>query len=190
MPVNLVGSGFPLLPGLDTLTTEGAPGDHLDLAVTVPSADDGGASSDLQLILAQESSSDFLEALCRWNAADKTANVTLSNNDYTATHNVSGAGGVRGTHGRSTGKRYFELFVPSTNHNTQFNIYGMATATWDETVSPYGTFDPTFRGGILGIYGGGGHFTMTNSTIRMAVDFPNSEFSISFNGGVIFIGAN
>jgi hypothetical protein len=45
-----------------------------------------------------------------WDPAHKNAYVTLSNNNLTATGNNSGfIGTVRGVHGRSSGKYYFEL---------------------------------------------------------------------------------
>lgn len=43
-----------------------------------------------------------------WNSADKTASITLSNGDRTATSSATGQG-VRGNIGKSTGKWYFEL---------------------------------------------------------------------------------
>jgi hypothetical protein len=46
-----------------------------------------------------------------WNPSDKTANVTLSNADKTATANAGGHGGVRGAILKTTGKWYFEQTV-------------------------------------------------------------------------------
>lgn len=55
-----------------------------------------------------------------WNSADKSANITLSNTDHTATSDA-GAGneGVQSTgSGHSTGKWYIEFFDITTGGNT------------------------------------------------------------------------
>lgn len=48
-------------------------------------------------------------ALITWNFADKSANVALSNTNFTATSTSSAAGGVRASLSVTTGKYYWEL---------------------------------------------------------------------------------
>lgn len=171
--VYLIGTGFPFTQRLQTYTRSArVSGNILDITVTSKVlAGDGGASSDSNFAIKYS-----------WNPFDKSAGVTLSNDDHTATPST-GFEGVRGTIGRSSGKRYFEIFVPTTNHLTQFNVYGMAKGSYDlEGGQAYfGSVD--FRGIILGIYGGGGHFTMNNNTMRFAVDFANREINVALNNG-------
>ena len=55
-----------------------------------------------------------------WDAANKSANVTLSNGDLTATGNNGGAGNgqVLGLDGYSSGKHYFAVQITAINNNT------------------------------------------------------------------------
>jgi hypothetical protein len=65
-----------------------------------------------------------------WNSADKTASLTLSNGDKTATCSASSQG-VRGNQGKSSGKWYFEIAHGSNAWSTGGNyIFGVATAAF------------------------------------------------------------
>lgn len=66
-----------------------------------------------------------------WNSADKTASVTLSNVDRTATAGAT-AQGVRGNQGKSSGKWYCEIVQGSTPwQNTGGNLaFGVALASF------------------------------------------------------------
>ena len=68
-----------------------------------------------------------------WNASDKTANVTLSGGNLTATTTAVGTSGVRSTYGHSSGVWYFEVTVDAGNQC----YLGFCTAAHDFTfVSP------------------------------------------------------
>ena len=56
---------------------------------------------------------DFIpSAYCTWNPYDKNGNVLLTNNYLTTSRN-GGAGVVRGTIGKSSGKWYWEIVIDS-----------------------------------------------------------------------------
>lgn len=129
----------------------------------------------------QDSSSDFL-ATYTWNPFDKTSNVSLTNTNHTAS-GAATVGGIRAIHSRDSGKRYFELFVPAVTQNSQFNVFGMATAAYGLSSDLAYLGNEEFSGVVLGIYGGGGHFTMSNNTLRFAVDFFRRQISYALNGG-------
>lgn len=52
-----------------------------------------------------------------WNPSDKSADITLSNGNATATAGATSWKSVRGQQGRSTGKYYFELVLGSASAN-------------------------------------------------------------------------
>ena len=62
-----------------------------------------------------------------WNEADKTAGVTLSNGDLTATNGSATWRGVRGTENKSSEKWYCEFTVGSLSNGDGFRL-GIATA--------------------------------------------------------------
>jgi hypothetical protein len=65
-----------------------------------------------------------------WDPARKAANITLSNNNQTAS-GTSGGGSAYGTRGWSTGKRYFEVLVGAVSGNVFIGL-GNASATTAE----------------------------------------------------------
>ena len=140
---------------------------------------DQEASSSNAKLEADAASSDAAH-LAAWNEFDKSSNTVLSSANHIATSSTPpSTGGVRATRGHAlTGKYYFELRVSDANSINQFNIYGIATPDESLNNAAYNGSD-NFRGFILGIYGGGGHFDMGAVTIRFAVDFTRNEYLVA-----------
>ncbi|MGY0372460.1 SPRY domain-containing protein [Clostridium sp. JNZ J1-5] len=65
-------------------------------------------------------------ALITWNPNDKGTNVTLSNNNLTATIKGTTNSGVRATEGKSSGKFYFECAISATG-TSFFPFIGIST---------------------------------------------------------------
>lgn len=66
-----------------------------------------------------------------WNPSDKDADITLANGNRDATS--SGAGSVRATLGRSSGKYYFEILLQTDVGNT---YYGIANSSFSLATYP------------------------------------------------------
>lgn len=64
----------------------------------------------------------------RWNPADKTANITLSNSDRTAQVTNSSGNGVRALAGKSAGKWYYEIHI-DTNVTSSANEWSLGLGT-------------------------------------------------------------
>jgi len=74
-----------------------------------------------------------------WNSADKSANITLSGGDLTATSTAAGPNNVRSTIGKSTGKFYSE-------HVCTFSTgaeYSLCLGTTSAPLDQYGGGDTT-----------------------------------------------
>ena len=63
-----------------------------------------------------------------WNPSDKGSNITLTNGDRTAAQTVSGSfHSVRATHGKTTGKHYFEVRHDQAN-TAPYSLIGVCTS--------------------------------------------------------------
>lgn len=70
-------------------------------------------------------------ATVTWSPDDKNQYITLSNGNLTSTASATGSFHlVRATHGRSSGKYYFEFYINSGNGNA---LYGITTSALDKT---------------------------------------------------------
>ena len=73
-------------------------------------------------------------AAATWNPSDKSANITLSGGDLTATSTAGGPNNVRSTVGKSTGKYYSEHTV---THSSGAE-YSLGVATAADPLNEYG----------------------------------------------------
>lgn len=96
-----------------------------------------------------------------WNSADKTASVTLSNGDKTATASATNQG-VRGNIGKSAGKWYCEIVQGATPwQNTGGNyVFGVALAGF----ATLGSTGVGLAAGSAGVQVNLNNFTLNNGT--------------------------
>lgn len=121
-----------------------------------------------------------------WNPADKSADITLTNGDLTATHTTPvGFDTARGTKSLSSGKRYFEGTVSSGDTTTNTAI-GWALSTADlnsyigqDTATGGGYYSTGFIGGTPTT--GGASFTVGDK-IGIALDMDADKWWCSKNG--------
>lgn len=128
-----------------------------------------------------------------WNPNDCNSNITLSNNNLTATRSTVAVAyyGVRATIGRSKGKWYWEL----TLNGSTYMVLGVANAS-----SSLSSGTQQFQTGALLYYNGGykenettqisyGSSSTTNDVIGVALDLDNKQLEFFKNGvsmGVAF----
>lgn len=122
-----------------------------------------------------------------WNPSDKSANITLTNSNLTATLSVSSANGVRSTTSNSSGKWYFEITATNISAST-FRV-GFANATQSLTalfgasansgayIANNGNFDIN-----ASVIGSSASWT-TGAVLRIAVDFTNKLVWLAVGGG-------
>ena len=125
-------------------------------------------------------------AAVKWNSADKSTGVTLTNSDYTATAaNDSAQAGVRATVSKNSGKYYFEILVAAIPD----------TGDWG---GGFATSGANFGGSIsqanAWVYRGNGQTFLNNSagpaqtalavnnTAMFAIDFATGNFWFGRNG--------
>lgn len=124
-----------------------------------------------------------------WNSADKSANISLSNGDLTATATSASDGGVRGTSSKSTGKLYVE-FTVGANFGTADGSFGITTGSSNlATIGVNGAsgFYVYQQSGNIWASGSStgkslGGYT-TGDVVSMAVDFTNMRGWFRKNGG-------
>ncbi len=107
-----------------------------------------------------------------WNPADKSASITLTNSDLTATH-LTGGGMVRGVQGHSSGDYYFEIF------STNVVVLGIAKSTAALTF-------PGSDADGWGYYANDGHLYNSGSDLgAYGASWGNDTIGIRLNGGVL-----
>lgn len=132
------------------------------------------------------------QVFAKWNSADKSANVTLSNNDLTAARN-GGTGTVRSTVGKSTGKWYWEITLNTAGNavlGIAKNSASLSTVVGSD-VNGYGMFvdDGTkLNNGPVGAYGSA---CANGDIIGVAMDLDAGTVTLYKNNvswGVMFSG--
>jgi hypothetical protein len=132
----------------------------------------------------------FTPTYSTWSPSDKSANVTLSGGDLTATR--AGQGSARGTIGKSSGKWYWEEKLISTT-NSSYDIWlGVANSSESLSATPG---DPGTNGWAIALDGGdyhhGGYINnvqggvmngATNDVFGFALDMDAGTLSIYRNG--------
>ena len=121
-----------------------------------------------------------------WNPSDKSANITLSNGNLTATSTSTSWKSVRATDFKSSGKWYWEITI--TVAASTYNILGAGTSS--ATIDGYCGND-AYGYGYLGKDGNkfhsassevyGATFTL-NDVIGVALDLDNGKIWFSKNG--------
>ena len=125
---------------------------------------------------------------CTWNPVDTSAEIDLSSDLLSAQVNPSELGYFysRATRSHARGKYYFELNIDEINQGNQIELFGVGRASIDPA-----NFTAIYNGNAdssgfieIGLHGGGGHFTMSNITIGVAVDLNTRKvrFKVRANG--------
>jgi hypothetical protein len=104
-----------------------------------------------------------------WNPSDKTAGLTLSNGDLTATKTGATNENIRATAGYATGKYYFE-FTSGLAGSPSNDYYGVRDVS--ESINTTG---------ITGLSAGQRLGVSLGSVIRIAVDFDSGEIWLTEN---------
>jgi len=127
-----------------------------------------------------------------WNPYDKSAGITLSNSNFTATASTSGDMAVRSFNSFTTGKHYFEVTLGATYTGgdtgpgictaaANINTFGV-NATLGFIVYPSGNI--YYNGSLTGIATGA---LTTNDVLQFAVDLVNKRIWVRINrGGTLF----
>lgn len=118
-----------------------------------------------------------------WNPSDKGTNITLSNGNLTDT--ASGAGAVRATIGKATGKWYWEITVDS---GTGQSLHGIANAS--ATLAGFlggdgngwSYFNATGNYANNGAFSGSADTWTTGDKIMVALDMDNGKVFFGKNG--------
>lgn len=132
----------------------------------------------------------FANAQTTWNSADKSANITLSNGDLTATTSSASSGGVRATTNKTTGKWYYEIV--SVTSKDIWSSPGLSDNAWDFSGAS-GTGLWVYLGGQGGYsecentQGGGsyGNFSV-DVVVGVAYDADGGTMAIYRNNSLIF----
>jgi hypothetical protein len=114
-----------------------------------------------------------------WDPDDKTANLTLSDENRVATWVSSGNGGVRGARHRSSGKHYFEITdIVLTNSDD-----GVGLATEDWVLGSFSGFDQFYTWA----YGSGGFTNPTGHVVGVCADLDSDPINfrcwLNFDNG-------
>jgi hypothetical protein len=123
-----------------------------------------------------------------WNPADKTGGITFSGGNLIASV-ASGAGGVRSTTGRSSGKLYFEntWTTPQPGGTTGCGIATSTASFVSWLTDGTGGFLYYANGGATYYNGGGSGPNMpscsSGDVICWAVDLTNKRLWVRLNGG-------
>src|SRR5262245_23838933 len=125
------------------------------------------------------------------NPSDKSANITLSNGDLTATTTVGSVSNVRSVASYSSGKYYFEVTIPAGSNGSYSHGIGVANSTASLSAGP-GSPDTNsvclFQGDAT-IYAAGASTGVSDGSygngdvISVAVDMGNSRIWYRKNGG-------
>jgi len=121
-------------------------------------------------------------ALSTLNSADKSANLTLSNGNMTATATSGSNAGVRSTTGKTSGKLYVEFYTGATwsssGGNAGFGIMSAAPA-----LNNFGAGNAT--GGCLTLAYGGGNIYFNGGGVGggIGVFGPNQQFGVAVDLG-------
>ena len=123
-----------------------------------------------------------------WNPADKSANITLSNSDLTATSTSATAGGVRAVTGKRLGKLYVEFTCTALTGTTSAVGLGASFSTLTSLGASGSTIVVRTNGDIW-VYGAVtspllniGSVT-AGAVICLAVDLPNKQAWFRKDGG-------
>lgn len=130
------------------------------------------------------------------NPADKSANITLSNGNLTATHNTSVTwDAVRSTISKSSGKWYWEIKIDTVDANSPILGIGLSTATLTNFTGAdanawgyWGSNGTKLNNSTQTAYGA--TFT-TNDIIGVALDMDGGSVTMYKNGvsqGTMFTG--
>jgi hypothetical protein len=125
------------------------------------------------------------------NPSDKNANIALSGGDLIATNSGAAAGSVRSIASYSSGKKYCEVTIGSTNSSSFSRALGIANASASLSAGPG---SPDANSGVLyqgsatyfraaGSGASTGIIYTTTDVVSMAVDFDNSTIWFRRNGG-------
>lgn len=125
-----------------------------------------------------------------WDSGSKTANVTLSNSNYTATITNTSAHGFRSTRSLSSGKNVFEILVNQIGATTRAGLggtsVGLGTDTLGFTVASGATDSVSYReGGWVQRGSGNAAFSTTYTTgdiIMLAYDASSGKIWVGKNG--------
>lgn len=118
-----------------------------------------------------------------WNSADKASNIALSGSDLIATASSTAFGTVRATHGRSSGKRYFEILI-NTQGSTRsgFANSSHSLTTYVGNSARGGGFKSTANTVNGYTVGNAGTFTISNGDYLM--------FAFDLDAGKGWVGKN
>lgn len=124
-----------------------------------------------------------------WNSADKASTVTLSNGDLDATGNSSTWGTVRATHGKSSGKHYWEVKISALTA-AGWNAWGIVRSDFSLTANPSTTGPCCIDRGATNWVNGGptDNWTGTptndalNDVYMFALDMDNGRYYSGENG--------
>lgn len=111
----------------------------------------------------------------RWNPSDKSAGVTLSNENRTGSY-TNHTNNVRATIGKQTGKWYYEFTIDAIGAACAVNtgVWALSTAI------------DTYIDGTSGVYRfwAGGPLLAANDVVRTKMDMDAGQMSVAINGGV------
>lgn len=124
-----------------------------------------------------------VEDTVTWNSADKAASITLSGSDLIATAASTAFAAVRATHGRSSGKRYFEILI-----NTQGSTRcGFANSS--HSLSTY--IGNSARGASVGnVANSVNGYTVDNSGTFATANSDYFMFAVDLDAGKAWVGKN
>ena len=123
-----------------------------------------------------------------WNSADKSADITLSGGDLTATQTNTGWHGVRGTTGKSSGLKYYEVTVTVVSEHLE----GISNTT--TSLDPAGNFASSGTGNVYyyarhgeksngdGTEPAYGNAYVTGNVVSIAVNFDTGKIWAAING--------
>jgi hypothetical protein len=130
-----------------------------------------------------------------WNSLDKTASVTLSNGDKTATASANNQG-ARGNIGKSSGKWYFEIVQGSTpwQNAGADNAFGIALTTF----VTLGSTDVGFAAGSAGVANSFNTYRLNGGSFVTADPHPGAGNSagsvfmiaVDLDAGYVWFGVN
>lgn len=128
-----------------------------------------------------------------WDSGNKSANITLTNSNLTATVGASGQSAVRATSSLSgTDKRYGELTIDAANAGAGNAVIGFANASFTFSSALIGTTNSfgyrmdgliLFNSGALGVCAVGFPAWNTGDNFSWAQDFGAKLFWARVNGG-------
>ena len=118
-----------------------------------------------------------------WNPSDKSANISLSAGDLTASATSVTDGAVRSTTSKTGGKIYFEVDAASTGFGGNTGIGLALGSTGLSSIGSSGVGVIVYGGGLIYVNGG---FALSlglplTGIVSLAVDLVNSRFWVRLN---------